>query len=43
MPEGPEVKTVDGLKYKNYLIKKITINSGRYTKKNFKKTKITFG
>ena len=39
MPEGPEVKrTVDSLKkYKNYIIKKITINSGRYTKKNFKK------
>lgn len=38
MPEGPEVKkTVDYLlKYKNYTINKITINSGRYTKKNFK-------
>ena len=38
MPEGPEVKkTVDYLlKFKNYIITKITINSGRYTKKNFK-------
>ena len=38
MPEGPEVKrTVDNLKkYSNHIIKKITINSGRYTRKNFK-------
>ena len=38
MPEGPEVKrTVDNLKkYSNHIIKKIIINSGRYTRKNFK-------
>ena len=44
MPEGPEVRrTVDNLKqYEDYIIKKITINSGRYTKKDFKKQKLLF-